>query len=348
MVKLYGRTWTRRELEARVGRIEQIGGVRRYRCTEGPEAGMEMIHVRTGGGLAYWLSPTKGLDISLAEFRGVPISWQSGNGDVHPAFYDADDAEWLRTASGGLLMTCGLTQVGTPCEEAGRRFGLHGRIHHTPSRHVSVLAEWIGDEYEMTIRGVMEETSIFGEQLRLTRTMSSRLGANHVNIMDIVENIGFQPCSHMMLYHMNFGFPLLTEDTIIELPAAHVTSRDSTGDLADILRWQSPDPQVKEQVYDHLLLPQTNRKEWAAVTIRNPHFPCAAASNRDVSVELSWDPATLPRFVQWRMPGAGVHALGIEPSNCFVSGRAEERSKGTLRILEPGETVLYRLQLNIK
>ncbi|KIL38329.1 hypothetical protein SD70_27030 [Gordoniibacillus kamchatkensis] len=347
-MKLYGTTWTRREIEARVGRIEQIGGVRRYRCSEGPEAGTEMIQVRTGGGLAYWVSPSKGLDISLAEYGGVPISWQSGNGDVHPAFYDAGDDEWLRTASGGLLMTCGLTQVGSPCAEAGRKFGLHGRIHHTPARHVSVVAEWLGDEYEMRIRGVMEETSIFGEQLRLTRTISSRLGDNRLNIDDTVENIGFQPCPHMMLYHVNFGFPLLAEHTVVELPAARVSSRDAAGDLDSIRTWQAPDPGWREQVYDHLLLPDAHRDKWPVVAIRNPDFPCPAAGTRQISAELSWDPATLPRFVQWRMPGAGVHALGIEPSNCFVSGRAEERSKGTLRMLGPGETVIYRLQLNIR
>ena len=38
-MKLYNRTLTRREVEARVGRIEQIGGVRRMRLTEGFEDG---------------------------------------------------------------------------------------------------------------------------------------------------------------------------------------------------------------------------------------------------------------------------------------------------------------------
>jgi len=33
-MKLYGKDWTRRGLEARVGRIEQIGGLRRVQSTE--------------------------------------------------------------------------------------------------------------------------------------------------------------------------------------------------------------------------------------------------------------------------------------------------------------------------
>jgi hypothetical protein len=119
-MQLYGRMWTRRQLEARVGRLEQIGGVRRFRLTEGPEDGVEQIQVRTGAGLTYYVTPQHGLDISFAEFGGTPISWQSVNGDVHPAYYEPTGLEWLRTAAGGLLMTCGLTQVGSPCVDDGK------------------------------------------------------------------------------------------------------------------------------------------------------------------------------------------------------------------------------------
>jgi hypothetical protein len=48
------------------------------------------------------------------------------------------------------------------------------------------------------------------------------------------------------------------------------------------------------------------------------------------------------------MPGAGVHVLGIEPANCLVEGRAVERERGTLVILEPGEQRTYELQLSIE
>ena len=53
MVKLFGRAWTRRELEAQVGRLEQVGGVRRLQWAEGFETGVEQVQVRTGAGLTY-------------------------------------------------------------------------------------------------------------------------------------------------------------------------------------------------------------------------------------------------------------------------------------------------------
>jgi hypothetical protein len=208
-VKLYGKNWSRRELESRIGRLEQVGGIRRFKLTEGMEAGVELIQVRTGAGLTYYVSPMRCLDISLTEFGGVPISWQSPNGDVHPAYYNAEGFEWLRTAVGGLLMTCGLRQVGSPNEDQGESSGLHGRIHHTAARQVTAQGNWIGDEYEIVISGIIEETRIFGEFLLLTREIRSRFGENMILIKDKVENIGFESTPLMLLYHFNFGFPLM-------------------------------------------------------------------------------------------------------------------------------------------
>jgi hypothetical protein len=100
-MNLYGREWSRRELEARLGRIEQIGGLRRVQSTEGKESGVEEIQIRTGAGLSYSVFPSRGLDIGLAEFEGVPLIWLSPNGEVHPAFFDGRGSGWLRTAAGG-------------------------------------------------------------------------------------------------------------------------------------------------------------------------------------------------------------------------------------------------------
>ena len=158
-MRLYDRNLTRRELEARVGRIEQVGGVRRMVLTEGKEQGTEVIQVRTGAGLAYHVLPSRCLDISLATVGDVPISWQSGNGDVHPAYYDPGGLEWLRTAAGGLLMTCGFTQAGAPNNDGGVELGLHGRAHHTAASQVAAQGRWDGDEYDMAVSGTVEESS---------------------------------------------------------------------------------------------------------------------------------------------------------------------------------------------
>ena len=46
--------------------------------------------------------------------------------------------------------------------------------------------------------------------------------------------------------------------------------------------------------------------------------------------------SNLPRMWQWIDPALG--ALGIEPANCSVLGRAHDRAEGRLPVLEPGES----------
>ncbi len=341
-MNLYGKSWSRRDVEARVGRMEQIGGVQRYRCAEGPEEGTEIIRVRTGAGLTYEVTPSRGLDIGLTEYGGSPLSWQSANGGAHPSYYDASGTGWLRTASGGLLMTCGLMQVGSPCEDEGERLGMHGRAHHTPARQVAARTDWQGDEYVMTVSGVIEETSMFGGHLRLARTITSRMGSNRIEIRDSVENAGFASCPHMMLYHFNFGFPLMSEDVRIRIASASIRPADGKAPVAGFDEWQAPMAEYKERVYYHDMT-----GPYAKAEIDNPAFPVGSGESIGLRAQLIWKTDALPQFVQWKMPGAGVHALGLEPSNCLVEGRTKERQRGTLTTLEPGESRNYELDFQV-
>jgi hypothetical protein len=342
---LYNRTWTRRELEARVGRLEQIAGIRRFTLAEGGEAGVEQIQVRTGAGLAYYVSPQRGLDISLAEFGGVPLSWQSPNGDAHPAYYDDRGLAWLRSAAGGLLMTCGFTQAGAPNTDAGQELGLHGRAHHLPAREVAATGTWDGDDYTMRVQGMVEETVIFGEFVRLTRAIHSALGSNRLAITDRFENLGFAPAPLMLLYHFNFGFPLLSEATTVTFPSQQVIARDEGTPLAGYQGWQPPEPGHQERVYLHSDL-KTDTAGWAAASIHNPAFPLSGGPI-PLTVQLRWNTATLPTHVQWRMAGAGTHVLGIEPTNTNVRGRAAARADGSLVWLAPGASTTCELELDV-
>jgi hypothetical protein len=342
-MKLYGKEWTRRAIETRVGRIEQIGGVRRLQLTEGKESGVEEIQVRTGAGLSYSILPSRGLDIGLTEFGGVPLCWLSQNGEIHPSFFESRGYGWLRTAVGGLLMTCGLSQVGSPGIDGGEELGLHGGAHHTPAQHVCAEGYWEGDEYFIIVHGAVEETSISGSNLRLTRQIRSQLGKNQIIIRDIVENAGFEPAPQMMLYHFNFGFPLLDTQTEICFPVGRITPREADLSLEGLEHWQSPQAGYRERVYYHENL-STGKDGMAAVTIRNPHFP---GVEKPVIVKLAWEVRNLPVLVQWKMPGEGTHVLGVEPANCHVEGRTAERNRGTLVMLAPGETVEYNLEFSV-
>lgn len=348
---LYGRNWKRRELESHFSNLEQIGGIKRYSTLEGAENGVEQIQVRTGAGLTYYVSPSRGMDISRAEFCGLPISWQSPNGAVHPSFYDPYGDAWARTAVGGLLMTCGLTQVGAPCDDNGEKLGLHGRIHHTPATHVCAEGDWEDDEYGMKIRGKVTESGLFKENIQLTREIKSFIGSNKISITDEVRNLGYEPVPHMILYHFNFGFPLMSNKTHITFPSKKLVPRETDLPLEGYDTWIEPQSNFSERVYYHEDLSVTKNhdpeKEEAIVIINNPEFPYFNGQLRSINVKLSWSIKNLPNLTEWYMPGEGVNALGIEPSNCRVEGRVVERNRGSLVMLEPGQVLRYELELEI-
>src|SRR5690606_314156 len=158
---------------------------------------------------------------------------------------------------------------------------------------------------------IVEETVIFGEFVRLTREIRSTLGSNQLAITDRFENLGFAPAPLMLLYHFNFGFPLMVEETTVSFPSRRVTPRDEGTPLEGHQGWQRPEPGHQERVYLHEGL-ITGTDGWAAASIHNPAFPLPGGPV-PLTVHLRWNTATLPSHVQWRMAGAGTHVLGIEP-----------------------------------
>lgn len=59
------------------------------------------------------------MDITACRYKGISLNWNSAVGASHPAYYEAGGLGWLRTFQGGMLVTCGLDQFGSPCVAAG-------------------------------------------------------------------------------------------------------------------------------------------------------------------------------------------------------------------------------------
>lgn len=343
-MQIFGGQWKRRDLEARTGRIDQLGGTTRLRLQEGSARDVEIIEVRTGAGLRYTIVPERGMDIYQAEFLGTPISWLSGSGPVHPSYFTEHGVNWLRTAAGGLLMTCGLRQVGAPNEDGGETLGIHGRAHHTAAEQVTAVSHWVGEECLLRVSGVLRESRLFGEHLLVHRTITSHLGRNVIVLEDTIENIGFQTQPLMMLYHFNFGWPFLSPNSEIDFPSGLVSPRDPETPREKFNRMEDPDPNFTERVYFHELL--DTEKGLATVRLRQPSFP-AGSSQLPVEVRLSWGVEQLPELIQWKMCGAGAYVMGVEPANCRVMGRHQEREAGRLKYIEPGARSSHYLKLEL-
>jgi hypothetical protein len=341
MAQLFGRTCTRQFLLERVGNISQLGGVRLVTLADGVESGVEAADFRTGTGFNFTVLISRGLDISWAEFCGRSLCWHSPSGQTHPSYYDAEGLGWLRSFSGGLCVTCGLTHAGAPCEDQGKSLGLHGRISNSPASQVSVGHQWEGDDLLFWVEGKVAEAMIFGENICLTRRISARLGEPRLWIDDTVENMGFSPTEHMILYHINAGFPVVDEGSELVAPTLEAAPRDAeaAAGAEELARFGKPVSGYLEKVYYHDMACAQDGQVRAAIVNR--------ALDGGLGLYVSYNCRELPRFIEWKMVGQGTYVVGMEPANCLVEGRDKERARGTLQFLQPGEKRRYRLEIGV-
>lgn len=333
MPTLFGRQWTRDELRQYAGRMEQLAGIRAVEHTDGRARGSRGFDVWTGSGLTFHVLADRALDISSCSLNGKALGWLSPGDEAHPAFFEPQGLGWLRNWGGGLLSTCGLDHFGSPSED-GESFGIHGRVGNLPAEQVGYRTYWAGDDYRLEISGQVRQTRPFGENLLLRRRISTELGASALTIDDEVINEGHEPAPHMILYHFNLGFPLISPATALELPVSRVTPRTerAAAALDRHLHLQPPTRGFQEEVF----IIEAKRDAEVRATAR--------ITNREtgIAAQLSWGVDTLPYLMQWKMMGEGMYVLGVEPGNTgTLEGRAEARRLNMLVELAPGESRHY-------
>jgi hypothetical protein len=340
-IELFGRSLT--ELGRRVGRLEQVAGIEPLVLDEGRARGVRALGVRTGSGLSFTVLPDRGMGIHAAEYRGVPLAWLSPTGVVGPSYYEPEGEGWLRSFGGGLLVTCGLQNVGPPGEDprTGEKLGLHGRISNTPASGVFHEARWDERGCALEVGGEVRESRVFGANLALRRRISTRVGESLVRIEDTVENEGFSPEPLMLLYHINLGWPLLDETSRLFGPGEPPEPRDeeARSGLESWDRCAAPTPGFKERVFFHS--PVAGEDGWAEARLENP------ALEGGLALSIRFRPEELPEFVQWTMTGEGIYVVGLEPATCRVGGRETEEEAGRVLHLKPGESRRFRLEINV-
>lgn len=333
MPDVFGESGAR--LRERIGSLAQVMRVDSFVEADGPAQGARRVRLVNGGGLEIEVHPDRALDIGQVTVDGVPFAWTSPTGMVGPDAAEPTGQGWLRTFGGGLLATCGLDTFGPPATDAGTPLGQHGRIG--TQRATVVRAE--ATETGVVIEGVVRQAAVFGENLVLRRRISSAAGSDTVVIDDVVTNEAFHDQPHMILYHLNLGWPLLDDETTITIPAERVTPRDpdAAAGMAERGVFGAPTAGFREQVFIHELDVTSTRE----VIVRNPR--------NGLEFRVGVDPAQLGTVFQWKMKGQGHYALGIEPANTpIIDGRPAARSAGRLPHLAPGESAQYTVTIRLR
>ncbi|MFQ5971578.1 MAG: aldose 1-epimerase family protein [Alphaproteobacteria bacterium] len=352
MIELFDRQIGREALAAYGGETGQVLGIELLTHADGPARGVRVLHARTGSGFSFRVAVDRGFDLVSAEYRGVPVGWQSPVGIQNPALHAPEHEAglgFLRSFT-GLLATCGLDHFGGVDSGGSEHFinphrksmgyPLHGRASQIPARLLGYGVDWGAGT--VWCEGLVRQAALFGEFLELARRIEAPLGGRTIVIRDVVTNRGFRPTPHMLLYHFNFGYPLLDEDAELLVPTREVawTSHEPRAQGVGFRRQVGPRTDFVEQVYQHVVSADASGRVPAALVNRR-------LGPDGVGVAVEFDHTELPCLLEWQCLQSGVYALGIEPCTHNVAGRhiAEERAETIW--LEHGDTRAYAIELSV-
>ena len=307
-----------------IGNPAQLVTLRRVTVSEGRAKGTGIIEVKTAGGLELDLLPDAGLDIGQCRYKGVNMAWMSKNGYDNPALFIPYENEFVNTFPGGLLYSCGLRSAGPANRDGDEWHPLHGRYHSRAAEQVSAQIE--GDQ--IVVSGIIRETQMFAHVLEVKRTIRIPVFGSSVTVHDTLTNLSPRDEEIMRIYHCNFGYPLLSEEAKLTLPEERQTIPRTEFAKTGLGRECEFDQQIDSEE-ERVFFQKMEKEFWA--TLDNPSL--------GISMTISWSGDTLPIMTEWRSMASGDYVLGLEPCNCYIMGRSEERSNGTLPVLKAFESI---------
>jgi len=310
--------------------------------TSGVSQGVTAVRIENQQ-LAFTVLPTRGMSLAKAWLGDLELGWKSPvRGPVHPAFVPLAEPSGIGWLDGftELLVRCGLESNGAPgFDDNGQlKYPLHGRIANKPAYKVEACFD--EDSGDITLTGVVEETRFLCFNLRMTSTYRTRVGQTAIHIEDTIQNLSANDAEFQMLYHTNFGQPLLDEGSQFVAPVKTLTPRDNHA-ATGIDNWNQYGPPQRgfvEQVYFMQL--HADAQGDTRTLLKN------AAGSQGVS--LHCNTAQLPNFILWKNTAATEdgYVTGLEPATNFPNSRDFEGQQG--RVIKLAGQASQLLQLTLQ
>lgn len=324
----------------------QVGGIEISELNDGAGKGVRIAWVNTGSGLRYKVVLDRAADIADAFFNEHSLAWLSHGGVVAPRPDANQGIEWLYTFAGGLLVTCGLTHVGPPETENGQQRGLHDRISNIPVSVESIVQpDPTSGKLDMSITTLAKQSYVFGPILELKRTISSRIGEATIRVRDVVTNRSSNSTAHMILYHCNFGWPLVDEGADI-IWKGKCKSRGLDMDNA-IFNSKHNYRKCQKPLESHI----KGAEACGFIDIKadNKGVCTAGIANRKLglAVVIKYPKKQMPAFANWQHWGAGDYVVGLEPATNPPIGQIAARKQKKLIYLRPGKSRTYELEFTV-
>lgn len=289
----------------------------------GLATGVEMVTIDNGK-MKIHVLPTRGMSIWKSFHGEEAIQWQSPvRGPVHPSFVPISEPGGLGWLDGfdELLVRCGLESNGAPEHDAetGRLlYPLHGRIGNKPAYKVELTVD--GDKIKLT--GWVEEKRFHFLKAGLKTTLTTKLNSASFDIEDEITNLSASPAEVQLLYHMNFGLPLLDAGSQVVAPVKELVPRNDHA-ASGIDNWDSYAGETtgfEEQVYFATL--QGDEAGETSVLLKNAHATRGAV--------MRFNTKQLPCFTVWKNTtnAEDGYVTGIEPGTNYPNPRTHEGEQG--------------------
>ena len=325
--------------------------VRKYTLHGGKQEGVDLI-LLDNGKLSLVVTPTRGMGVLNATMGDVRLGWDSPVKEVvHPQFINLQSRGGLGWLEGfnEWMVRCGLEFAGHPGkdkfinnagDEAEVDLTLHGKIANLPASEVEVLVDR-QPPHRIRVRGRVDERMFYGPKLELWTEISTEPGANVFRIEDSVKNHGASDQEFQLIYHVNYGPPLLEKGARFVGAVKRVTpfNAQATKGVDQYAEYAGPTKGFIEQVY--CLYPFADEKGKTTIMLQN------AVSDRAVSMTLSVE--QLPYVTLWKNTTAleEGYVTGLEPGTGFPYNRRIERIAGRVPKLKPGESRQFAIDFAI-
>ena len=320
----------------------------------GMQEGVQLITIDNGQ-LIVEIVPTRGMSIRRVMNAATGerlFGWDSPVKEVvHPLYVDLESRGglgWLRGFN-EWMVRCGLEFAGHPGkdqflnntgEEAELDLTLHGKIGNIPASEVELFIE---DQppFRLRLRGAVEERMFYGPKLQLVTEMSMQPKQRSINLAESITNLGASDQEYQIIYHTNFGTPLLEAGSKVVVAAAQVTPmNDQAAKGVDAFdTYQAPTLGFIEEVY--LVEPFSDSKGTTAAVLHN------AAKTRGAL--MRWSTSHLPYLTLWKNTAATAdgYVTGIEPGSGFPFNRRVERHFGRVPVLAAGQSHSFSLEFSL-
>lgn len=318
----------------------QPWSIRKLTLHGGRQEGVDIILVDNGV-LTLTVIPTRGMGILEATAGDVRLGWESPVKEViHPNTINLESRGGLGWLEGfnEWMVRCGTEWAGHPGKDsfinntgdkAEMALTLHGRIANIPASEVEVVID-PNPPFRLRVRGRVDERMFYGPKLELWTEVSTDPGSTTFRIEDSLTNHGAHDQEYQMIYHCNFGAPLLNAGARFVGATRRVTpfNAHAAKDVERFAEYAGPTKGFVEQVY--CLQPAADSTGRSVVMLHN------ARSERGVAMGFSVE--QLPSFTLWKNLAATEegYVTGLEPGTGFPFNRRIERLAGRVPRLAPG------------